>query len=101
MSKAAQHPSSEYIIAAFSAASWLPQNKKFFRPSLWKAFHKLGRKNYLFAGSHESAQRGAVIYSLLATCQIRGVEPFTWLKNALDTIPDYPANQLEKLLPAK
>jgi transposase len=61
----------------------------------------LGRKNYLFAGSHESAQRGAVIYSLLATCQIRGVEPFTWLKNALDTIPDYPANQLEKLLPSK
>jgi len=61
----------------------------------------LGRKNYLFAGSHESAQRGAVIYSMLATCQIRGVEPFTWLKNALDTIPDYPANQLEKLLPAK
>jgi transposase len=61
----------------------------------------LGRKNYLFAGSHESAQRGAVIYSLLATCQIRGVEPFTWLKNALDTIPDYRANQLEKLLPAK
>jgi transposase len=61
----------------------------------------LGRKNYLFAGSHESAQRGAVIYSLLATCQIRGVEPFTWLKNALDTIPDYPAKQLEKLLPAK
>jgi len=61
----------------------------------------LGRKNYLFAGSHESAQRGAVVYSLLATCQIRGVEPFTWLKNALDTIPDYPANQLEKLLPVK
>jgi hypothetical protein len=61
----------------------------------------LGRKNYLFAGSHESAQRGAVIYSLLATCQIRGVEPFTWLKNALDMIPDYPANQLEKLLPAR
>ena len=61
----------------------------------------LGRKNYLFAGSHESAQRGAVIYSLLATCQIRGVEPFTWLKNTLDTIPDYPANQLEKLLPSK
>ena len=61
----------------------------------------LGRKNYLFAGSHESAQRGAVIYSLLATCQIRGVEPFIWLKNALDKIPDYPANQLEKLLPAK
>jgi transposase len=54
----------------------------------------VGRKNYLFAGTHESAKREAVIYSLLATCQIRGVEPFIWLKDALDTIPDYPANQL-------
>jgi transposase len=61
----------------------------------------LGRKNYLFAVSHESAQPGAVIYSLLATCQIRGVDSFSWLKNALDIIPDYPANQLEKLLPSK
>jgi transposase len=58
-------------------------------------------KNYLFAGSQESAQCGVVIYSLLATCKIRDVEPFGWLKYALDTIPDYPANQLEKLLPAK
>jgi hypothetical protein len=38
---------------------------------------------------------------MIATCQIRGVEPFTWLKKALDTIPDYPANQLEKLLLVK
>ncbi len=60
-----------------------------------------GRKNYLFAGSLEAAQRGAAIYSLLATCQIRGVDPFTWLKNAPETIPDYPANQFEKLLPKK
>ncbi len=60
-----------------------------------------GRKNYLFAGSHEAAQRGAAIYSLLVTCQIRGVDPFTWLKNAPETIPDYTANQFEKLLPKK
>ncbi|MCF8234267.1 MAG: transposase domain-containing protein, partial [Bacteroidales bacterium] len=26
-------------------------------------------------------------------------EPFQWLKNTLDTIPDHPANQLDKLLP--
>jgi transposase len=29
----------------------------------------LGRKNYLFAGSHDAAQRAAMIYSLLATCK--------------------------------
>jgi hypothetical protein len=37
------------------------------------------------------------IYSLLATCKISGVEPFAWLKSVLDTIPDYPANQLHRI----
>lgn len=59
----------------------------------------LGRKNYLFAGSHEAAQKAAVIYSLLATCKLHNVEPFAWLKKILTIIPDYPANQLYKLTP--
>jgi len=59
----------------------------------------LGRKNYLFAGSHDAAQNAAMIYSLLATCKINGVEPFGWLRNVLATMPDCPANQLHKLLP--
>jgi len=61
----------------------------------------LGRKNYLFAGSHQAAQHAAIIYSLLATCKINDVEPFQWLKNTLEVIPDYPANRLEELLPVK
>jgi len=61
----------------------------------------LGRKNYLFAGSHNAAQQAAIIYSLLATCKINQIEPFSWLKNTLNVIPDYPANQLDKLLPGK
>lgn len=61
----------------------------------------LGRKNYLFAGSHEAAQHAAMIYSFFATCKINNVEPFQWLKNILDILPDYPANQLEKLLPGQ
>ncbi|GAB1405910.1 IS66-like element ISBthe6 family transposase [Lentimicrobium sp.] len=40
----------------------------------------LGRKNYLFAGSHDAAQRAAMMYSFLATCKINDVEPFSWLK---------------------
>jgi len=61
----------------------------------------LGRKNYLFAGSHHAAQQAAIIYSLLATCKINNVEPFGWLKHTLNVIPDYPANQLHKLLPGQ
>lgn len=61
----------------------------------------LGRKNYLFAGSHEAAQNAAVIYSLLATCKINNVEPQAWLTQTLAVISDYPANQLQKLLPGQ
>jgi transposase len=59
----------------------------------------LGKKNYLFAGSHESAQRAAMIYSLLGTCKIKGVEPFQWLKNVFEVLPDWKANRLQELLP--
>jgi transposase len=61
----------------------------------------LGRKNYLFAGSHDGARNAAVIYSLLATCKLNDIEPFEWLKNALEIIPDYQANQLHKLIPGQ
>lgn len=59
----------------------------------------IGRKNYLFAGSHEAAQRAAMIYSLLGTCKLKGVEPFQWLKNIFEVLPDYKANKLHELLP--
>jgi transposase len=59
----------------------------------------LGRKNYLFAGSHEGAKRMAMIYSLLATCKIRNIEPSKWLTKTLNTISDYKANKLYELLP--
>jgi transposase len=59
----------------------------------------LGRKNYLFAGSHEAAQRSAIIYSLLATCKANNIEPYAWLKNTLTIINDCKANKLSELLP--
>ena len=61
----------------------------------------LGRKNYLFAGSHEAAQQAAVIYSILATCKLHEVEPFAYLSKILSIIPDFPANQLHTLLPGQ
>lgn len=61
----------------------------------------LGRKNYMFAGSHESAQQAAMIYSFLGTCKIRNVEPFGWLKDTLTRIPDQSIQKLDELLPLK
>ena len=59
----------------------------------------IGRKNYLFAGSHEAAQNAAMFYSLLGTCKLKGIEPFQWLKNLFEILPDSKANKLEELLP--
>lgn len=59
----------------------------------------LGRKNYLFAGSHEAAQRSAVLYSLLGTCKKQGVNPQVWLSDVLSRIACYPVKQVRELLP--
>lgn len=59
----------------------------------------IGRKNYLFAGSHDAAQRAGLFYSLLNTCKLNGIEPWEWLKDTLTRIPDYKANKLYELLP--
>lgn len=59
----------------------------------------LGRKNYLFAGSHDAAQRAAVIYSLLGTCKMHEVNPQAWLNDVLSRIPTHPHKQIDELLP--
>jgi transposase len=61
----------------------------------------VGRKNYLFAGSHNGAQRAAMLYSFLGTCKINNVNPFEWLRSTLDKIPNYPINRIAELLPRK
>lgn len=59
----------------------------------------LGRKNYLFAGSHEAAKRSGMLYSLLSTCKMHGIEPYGWLKDVLQRIADHPINKIQDLLP--
>ncbi len=59
----------------------------------------LGRKNYLFCGSHEAAKRTAMLYSLLGTCKMNGINPLNWLRNTLERIPSHPINKIKELLP--
>ena len=59
----------------------------------------LGRKNYLFAGSHEGAQRTAMYYSFLGTCKLNGVNPEKWLYKVLNNIADHKVNKLYELFP--
>ncbi|NJO67905.1 MAG: IS66 family transposase [Bacteroidetes bacterium] len=59
----------------------------------------LGRKNYLFAGSHDGAKRAAIIYSFLGTCKMNNVNPAEWLTDVLNRIHDHKAKKLSELLP--
>lgn len=59
----------------------------------------IGRKNYLFAGSHDAARKAAMIYSFMGTCKLNNVEPFTWLKQVLSVINDTRKSELYKLFP--
>lgn len=61
----------------------------------------IGRKNYLFAGSHNGARRAAMLYSFLGTCKTNNVNPFDWLKDILRKIPTHPVNKLQELLPSQ
>jgi transposase len=60
----------------------------------------LGRKNYLFAGSHDAARRTAAIYSLMRTCAQHGVPPLPWLTDVLRKLANgWEATRLDELLP--
>ena len=57
----------------------------------------LGRKNYLFAGSHDGARAAAVFYTLINTCRLNKVNPFDYLKDVMVRL--YQPGSLDDLLP--
>jgi transposase len=59
----------------------------------------VGRKNWLFAGSEEGAERACVLYSLLATCKLHGVNPFDYLRDVLVRVGSHPARDVLALSP--
>ena len=60
----------------------------------------LGRKNFLFAGSHEGAKRIDMMYSFFASFKEADVNPFAWMTDTLNRIANHPINTLSELLPS-
>ena len=59
----------------------------------------VGRKNYLFAGSHEGAKNIAMYYSFFSTCKKHDINPEKWLSYVMKNINDTKSSQLKHLLP--
>jgi hypothetical protein len=59
----------------------------------------VGRRNYLFAGSDAGGERAAVMYSLIGSAKVNGLDPEAYLRQVLTRIADHPVNRIEDLLP--
>ena len=43
----------------------------------------LGRKNFYGAGSKDGGRSLAILYSIVATCEAQGIEPFPYLRDVI------------------
>ena len=59
----------------------------------------IGRKNGLVAGSDKRGERAAVIYTLIGTARLNGLDPQAYLRDVLARIGDHPINRVGELAP--
>ncbi|MGE1337767.1 IS66 family transposase [Escherichia coli] len=59
----------------------------------------LGKKNFMFFGSDHGGERGALLYGLIGTCRLNGIDPEAYLRHILSVLPEWPSNRVDELLP--
>ena len=59
----------------------------------------LGRKNFLHFGSDSGGERGAAIYTLVATANLNGLDPEAYMRHVIARIAEHPVNRVDELLP--
>ena len=77
---------------------WKSENRQQLNRKQYKT-RSTRKKNYLFAGSHDAAQRGVMLYSLFATFRLHNLDPEAWLTDVLRKINDTKINCIKELLP--
>jgi transposase len=60
----------------------------------------VGKKNWLFIGHPGAGWRSAVIYSIIVSCQRRGIDQWQYLSDVLTRIPGMHQSEISSLLPA-
>lgn len=60
----------------------------------------VGRKNWLFVGSDQAADVNAAFVSLLASCQLHGIEPWSYLRDLFCLLPSWRMSRVLELAPA-
>jgi len=59
----------------------------------------LGRKNWLFAGSLAGAKRAAILYSLVQSCRLAGIDCWVYFHDVLLQVASQPQQRIGELAP--
>jgi transposase len=59
----------------------------------------MGRKSWLFCWTEVGAEHVGIIQSLIATCRLQGIDPYTYLVDVLQRVGQHPAARVAELTP--
>jgi transposase len=59
----------------------------------------IGKKNWLFMGSADAGETGAILFTLVECCRRRGIDAFEHLRDVLERIPSMSNHQVGELVP--
>ena len=58
----------------------------------------IGRKNWLFAGSHRSGKRAVAAMNLIQSAKLNSHDPYLYLKDVLECLPTHKNYLIHELL---
>lgn len=61
----------------------------------------MGRKNWMFNWTEVGAEYVGIIQSLLTTCKLHEINPYTYLVDVLQRVDQHPADRVEELTPRR
>ena len=59
----------------------------------------VGRRNWLFCWTEVGARYVGIVQSLIATCRLHGIEPYTYFVDVLQRVGQHPAARVAELTP--
>lgn len=59
----------------------------------------VGKKNWLFIGNPKAGRKSAVIYSIVGSCERRGINPFEYITDVLERLPSMKDSDQYKMTP--
>lgn len=59
----------------------------------------VGRKNWMFAGADSGGERAAIMYTIIQTAKLNGLDPEAYLRTLIARIAEHPASRIGEPLP--